>query len=358
MGMKSTEGEIVQVQGGHIVRATGRKDRHSKVYTAKGPRDRRVRLSAHTAIQFYDVQDRLGYDRPSKAVDWLIKKAKAAIDKLAELPPWQPNSGSVPPTTAAPESVAHNGNSAEMGVAEDSEPPEYNFQLHRQISADSRNTTSQFLPPQLENDQSMLETMRSFFPTSSAASSINFSSYPSEIMSRSTQQNQDLGLSLHSLQSQSALIHHSDPQENEMSQNLFSTSAPMVFEAGFQRMMGWSTDPTGTDNRNGSRFLFNSPMPLTQPLPLLSQGSAAFPQRGTLQSSFAPTFRSLDEFSVDSADHHKSQVIHHPSSIFGNRFVSDGLPSFCISSQIQNNGAPRDVISSRPSSSASLSNGR
>ncbi|KAF3517842.1 hypothetical protein DY000_02063174 [Brassica cretica] len=53
-----------------------------------GPRDRRVRLSSPTAIQFYDVQDRLGLDRPSKAVDWLIKKAKSAIDNLAELPPW------------------------------------------------------------------------------------------------------------------------------------------------------------------------------------------------------------------------------------------------------------------------------
>lgn len=80
-------GEIVEVEGGHIVRSTGRKDRHSKVYTAKGPRDRRVRLSALTAIQFYDVQDRLGFDRPSKAVDWLIKKAKTSIDELNQLPP-------------------------------------------------------------------------------------------------------------------------------------------------------------------------------------------------------------------------------------------------------------------------------
>ncbi|XP_062021191.1 transcription factor TCP10-like [Rosa rugosa] len=54
--------------------------------------DRRVRLAAHTAIQFYDMQDRLRYDRPSKAVDWLIKKSKAAIDELDELPPWNPNS--------------------------------------------------------------------------------------------------------------------------------------------------------------------------------------------------------------------------------------------------------------------------
>ncbi|XAR72568.1 hypothetical protein NMG60_11019255 [Bertholletia excelsa] len=87
----SGEGEIVQVQGGHILRSIGRKDRHSKVITAKGPRDRRVRLSAHTAIRFYDVQDRLGYDRPSKAVDWLMKNAKNAIDKLSELPPKNPD---------------------------------------------------------------------------------------------------------------------------------------------------------------------------------------------------------------------------------------------------------------------------
>nr|5ZKT_A Chain A, Putative transcription factor PCF6 [Oryza sativa Japonica Group]5ZKT_B Chain B, Putative transcription factor PCF6 [Oryza sativa Japonica Group] len=54
----------------------------SKVYTAKGIRDRRVRLSVSTAIQFYDLQDRLGYDQPSKAIEWLIKAAAAAIDKL------------------------------------------------------------------------------------------------------------------------------------------------------------------------------------------------------------------------------------------------------------------------------------
>lgn len=87
MGFNTIGGEILQVPGGGlVVRSTARKDRHSKVYTAKGLRDRRVRLSAHTAIQFYDVQDRLGYDRPSKAVDWLIKKAKSAIDKLSDLP--------------------------------------------------------------------------------------------------------------------------------------------------------------------------------------------------------------------------------------------------------------------------------
>lgn len=66
-----------------VSRASGGKDRHSKVWTSKGLRDRRVRLSVTTAIQFYDLQDRLGYDQPSKAVEWLIN---AASDAIAELP--------------------------------------------------------------------------------------------------------------------------------------------------------------------------------------------------------------------------------------------------------------------------------
>ncbi|EAZ28824.1 hypothetical protein OsJ_12857 [Oryza sativa Japonica Group] len=69
------------------VRATGGKDRHSKVYTAKGIRDRRVRLSVATAIQFYDLQDRLGFDQPSKAIEWLINAASPAIDTLPSLDP-------------------------------------------------------------------------------------------------------------------------------------------------------------------------------------------------------------------------------------------------------------------------------
>lgn len=72
-------------QDSRIVRLsqlTGSKDRHSKVRTAKGLRDRRVRLSGPTAIQLYDLQDRLCLDQPSMAVDWLIKAAKSAIDEL------------------------------------------------------------------------------------------------------------------------------------------------------------------------------------------------------------------------------------------------------------------------------------
>ncbi|KAL1222928.1 Transcription factor TCP2 [Cardamine amara subsp. amara] len=68
-----------------VSRASGGKDRHSKVWTSKGPRDRRVRLSVSTALQFYDLQDRLGYDQPSKAVEWLIKAAEESISELPSL---------------------------------------------------------------------------------------------------------------------------------------------------------------------------------------------------------------------------------------------------------------------------------
>ncbi|KAG6583970.1 Transcription factor TCP10, partial [Cucurbita argyrosperma subsp. sororia] len=54
-----------------------------KVYTSKGFRARKLRLSAPTAIQFYDIQDRLGYNRPTEAIDWLLQNAKSAIDVLS-----------------------------------------------------------------------------------------------------------------------------------------------------------------------------------------------------------------------------------------------------------------------------------
>lgn len=77
-----------------VSRAFGGKDRHSKVCTVRGLRDRRVRLSVPTAIQLYDLQDRLGLNQPSKVVDWLLDAAKHEID---ELPPLQIPPGSLNP---------------------------------------------------------------------------------------------------------------------------------------------------------------------------------------------------------------------------------------------------------------------
>ncbi|XP_078444895.1 transcription factor CYCLOIDEA-like [Wolffia australiana] len=64
-------------------RRSQRKDRHSKIFTAKGPRDRRMRLSLDVARKFFDLQDMLGFDKASKTVDWLLNNAKMSIKDLA-----------------------------------------------------------------------------------------------------------------------------------------------------------------------------------------------------------------------------------------------------------------------------------
>lgn len=68
-----------------VSRSFGGKDRHSKVCTIRGLRDRRIRLSVPTAVQLYDLQDRLGLNQPSKVIDWLLEATKDDIDKLPPL---------------------------------------------------------------------------------------------------------------------------------------------------------------------------------------------------------------------------------------------------------------------------------
>ncbi|KAJ9686196.1 hypothetical protein PVL29_015206 [Vitis rotundifolia] len=330
--MKSAGGgEIVQVQGGHIVRSTGRKDRHSKVYTAKGPRDRRVRLSAHTAIQFYDVQDRLGYDRPSKAVDWLIKKAKSAIDKLAELPPWHP---------IAQDPNASAGTS-DIGMAQQSQESNYVFPplgggggagSGGGVGGENPSNDSAFIAPPLDSD-SIADTMKSFFPTSSGTSSINYQNYPPD----SNHHNEDLCLSLHSFQ---------DPDGESNHKNLFASAAQVGYETNFQRMVSWGGGGGDSESRGGFGFMFNSPpMPMPQPQPptLLSQGSE-FSQRGPLQSSFAPAIRAWNELPIASG-------AMHQSSLSDGRFVPDGIPGFRIPARIQGE-EEHSMVSDRPSSSS------
>ncbi|XP_022886163.1 transcription factor TCP2-like [Olea europaea var. sylvestris] len=81
-----------------VSRVSGGKDRHSKVLTSKGLKDRRVRLSVSTAIQFYDLQDRLGYDQPSKAIEWLLKAAATSISELPPITTTFPENNSKQPT--------------------------------------------------------------------------------------------------------------------------------------------------------------------------------------------------------------------------------------------------------------------
>nr|UOF76536.1 CYC/TB1-like protein [Canna indica] len=64
------------------IRST-RKDRHSKILTARGPRDRRMRLSIEVARKFFQLQDMLGFDKASNTVKWLLTMSADAIKDLA-----------------------------------------------------------------------------------------------------------------------------------------------------------------------------------------------------------------------------------------------------------------------------------
>ncbi|XP_068654078.1 transcription factor TCP4-like [Aristolochia californica] len=366
-------GEIVEVQGGHIVRSTGRKDRHSKVCTAKGPRDRRVRLSAHTAIEFYDVQDRLGYDRPSKAVDWLIKKAKAAIDELDELPAWQPtataNLGTHKPEQEEvededEEAEGHQHSKSDvvtMAVGSSKKPLEadqsvsaYGFhQMDQQTSGSSSGPGHGFLPPSLDSD-AIADTIKSFFPMASSASSIHLQNYPPDLLSRTSSQAQDLRLSLQSFQDPILLQHHHHQNQTPPSeQTFFSVTAPMTFDAAssswseqqqsigrFHRMVAWNpADPAG-----GGGYVFSpGPQPAAQ---LLAQNQL-FPQRGPLQSSNSPSVRAWAVDASTMADH---PFLTHSSSATG--FASGSFSGFRIPARIQGEEED-DAVGTRPASSAS-----
>ncbi|CAL0330544.1 unnamed protein product [Lupinus luteus] len=76
---KSRQGTDLQVP----IRKSGKRDRHSKINTAKGLRDRRMRLSLLVAKRFFSLQDMLGFDKASKTVEWLLNQAKVEINQLA-----------------------------------------------------------------------------------------------------------------------------------------------------------------------------------------------------------------------------------------------------------------------------------
>lgn len=67
------------------VKRAAKKDRHSKITTAKGPRERRVRLSINIARKFFDLQDMLGFDKASRTLEWLLMKSKTAIKEVVRM---------------------------------------------------------------------------------------------------------------------------------------------------------------------------------------------------------------------------------------------------------------------------------
>ncbi|CAD6229784.1 unnamed protein product [Miscanthus lutarioriparius] len=290
--------------GGRIVRsAAGRKDRHSKVCTARGLRDRRVRLAAHTAIRFYDVQDRLGYDRPSKAVDWLIRNAKAAIDEL----PADRAEGQQPATEAADATepaeqvtstssygFGNPGGGAIGGVAG-------SFMPHSVGSADGVSGSG---------------NVKSLFPSSSKANTTptqdEYRGSPPDLLSRTTSshQPQELCLTLQSTNNQQHQIfsHHVSPNHHGM----ISGAGVQGWPEHGQRMPSWhaaSENSSAGDGRgaagNGDSYMFGVP-PRHQGLDHQGQ---LFSQGEPLQSSGGwPSARAwLDPLAA----------IHQPSTMAG-----------------------------------------
>uniref|UniRef100_I1NL83 TCP domain-containing protein n=2 Tax=Oryza glaberrima TaxID=4538 RepID=I1NL83_ORYGL len=359
-------GEIVAVQGGHIVRSTGRKDRHSKVCTARGPRDRRVRLSAHTAIQFYDVQDRLGYDRPSKAVDWLIKNAKDAIDKLDVLPAWQPTAGGAGAgNAAAPPSSSTHPDSAENS---DDQAQAITVAHTAFDFAGGGSGGTSFLPPSLDSD-AIADTIKSFFPmggtaggeasSSTAAaqsSAMGFQSYTPDLLSRTGSQSQELRLSLQSLPD--PMFHHQQHRHGggggggngTTQQALFSGAANYSFGGGAmwateqqaqnQRMLPWNVpDPGGG---GGAAYLFNvsqqaAHMQAAAAAALGGHQSQFFFQRGPLQSSNQPSERGWPETveADNQMSHHQGGLSPSVSAAIGFAAPGIGFSGFRLPARIQ-----------------------
>ncbi|KAL8046625.1 hypothetical protein ABFX02_08G189000 [Erythranthe guttata] len=401
LGLKSggaaAVGEIVEVQGGHIVRSIGRKDRHSKVCTAKGPRDRRVRLAAHTAIQFYDVQDRLGYDRPSKAVDWLIKKAKSAIDELAQLPAWHPTATCPPPPpnpSFRPDDAAHHKNEHEeeeeedenhrqsdsgkraMVMLEEEEEEEERDRRRQQALHHPNNSNSSFLPPSMDSDV-IADTIKSFFPMGASGESNS-----SGMQFHQPDNNQDLRLSLQSFQDpimlrhhhQTLTHHHHNEQSPPRGGQVLLSGIPLGFDGTppwpdhhqFQRLPPWNSGADATAGGGGAvaassgGYMFNSPPVPQQPLlqQLLGHNhNQFFQQRGPLQSSNTPSIRAWIDPSTMS-DHNSGFIPIYPSSLSGIGF-SGGFPGgfpgggFHIPARIQGDEEEHDGYSDKPSSASS-----
>ncbi|KAE8733638.1 Transcription factor TCP4 [Hibiscus syriacus] len=395
LGLKHGGGEIFEVEGGRIVRSTGRKDRHSKVCTAKGPRDRRVRLSAHTAIQFYDVQDRLGYDRPSKAVDWLIKKAKSAIDELAELPPWNPETlKTVTSTTKLP----NNQEDQNTITATDHEKP---CQFHNlaagsgtrrrtatimgnevqilQEIGDNPNRNSSFLPHFLVSDD-IEDTLKSFIPSGASSetptSSLQFQNYLPDFSTRTGSHSQDLRLSLQSFPKPMVLLHHHQAaaaavQAHQSEPGLFSgldgSSAGWEHhnqhpaEIGkSQRLVAWNNGGAGSGTGGGSSggsggFLFGNPSAPPLP-PAFGQNSQFISQRGPLQSSNTPLVRAwIDQPIPTNNQHHQiPQNIHHQTALSGIGFTASGVFSgFRVPARFQGEEEEHDSIPNKLFSASS-----
>ncbi|KAJ3673850.1 hypothetical protein LUZ60_005842 [Juncus effusus] len=162
-----------------VSRAFGGKDRHSKVTTIRGLRDRRIRLSVQTAIQLYDLQDKLGFNQPSKVVDWLINAAQHEIDKL---PPLQmPPGNFIPfPQFMNPSMNISENNRVQVENAEIMKENSIDNSLHRNTDVYTRIRSKESMKERVNENQASssktnVEENQSFIMPSNSTSQIPYS---------------------------------------------------------------------------------------------------------------------------------------------------------------------------------------
>lgn len=154
-----------------VSRTFGGKDRHSKVFTVRGLRDRRIRLSVVTAIQLYDLQDRLGLSQPSKVIDWLLEAAKNDVDLL---PPLQ-----FPPNlTGAGESFPGIFQSFDLGgcssrTDDTIQRESLDLEKGKWVKFDQRSNLDHGFDIDHHHFSSLNQSNKLYFPTSSAYNSSN-----------------------------------------------------------------------------------------------------------------------------------------------------------------------------------------
>ncbi|OWM64446.1 transcription factor DICHOTOMA-like [Punica granatum] len=105
-----------------------KKDRHSKICTAQGVRDRRVRLSIGIAREFFDLQDMLGFDKASQTLEWLLTKSKRAIKEAARAKEQQTGRAGAAAYPAGSEKEAaaddSKGSSSDLTISKEEMPQE------------------------------------------------------------------------------------------------------------------------------------------------------------------------------------------------------------------------------------------
>lgn len=236
---RSKDPRIVRVS-----RAFGGKDRHSKVCTVRGLRDRRVRLSVPTALQLYDLQHRLGLNQPSKVVDWLLNVAKDEIDELPplQIPPglfFPQNLEGLMTINASKEMVEANiGNIEERGESSESldglmnnsnntNSMTYNNSLLRWDASNLLSLSHASQPPEDRYHINYMPTGLSQLYNPSQGSAHSYFSSNNNVCDEEFDQNKHIGFQMLSTNS---LHHHHQSSQHHQEQNIrpfhFSMMAP------------------------------------------------------------------------------------------------------------------------------------